>query len=61
MIGYQDMSLAIGSVKAMSDYRCKVRIIKDRIITVHSKNRKEAEEEAIEHANKLLEVLSSDS
>ena len=30
----------------MSDYRCKVRIIKDRVITVHSKNRKEAEEEA---------------
>ena len=46
MIGYQDMSLAIGSVKAMSDYRCKVRIIKDRVITVHAKNKKEAEEEA---------------
>ena len=30
----------------MSDYRCKVRIIKDMVITVHSKNRKEAEEEA---------------
>ena len=30
----------------MSDYRCKVRIIKDRVITVHTKNRKEAEEEA---------------
>ena len=30
----------------MSDYRCKVRIIKDRVITVHTKNKKEAEEEA---------------
>lgn len=30
----------------VSDYRCKVRIIKDRVITVHSKNKKEAEEEA---------------
>ena len=46
MIGYQDMSLAIGSVKAMSDYRCKVRIIHEKEITVHAKNKKEAEEEA---------------
>lgn len=30
----------------MSDYRCKVRIIKDRVITVYAKNKKEAEEEA---------------
>ena len=30
----------------MSDYRCKVRIIHEKEITVHAKNRKEAEEEA---------------
>ena len=30
----------------MSDYRCKVRIIKDRVRTVHAKNKTEAEEEA---------------
>ena len=40
MIGYQDMSLAIGSVKAMSDYRCKVLIIHEEEITVHAKNKK---------------------
>jgi hypothetical protein len=30
----------------MSEYRCKVRIIRDKEITVHAKNKKEAEEEA---------------
>ena len=45
----------------MSDYRCKVRIIHEKEITVHAKNKKEAEEEAIERANELLEVLRSDS
>ena len=30
----------------MSDYRCKVRIIHEKEITVHAKNKKEAEEEA---------------
>ena len=30
----------------MSDYRCKVRIIRDTEITVHAKDKKEAEEEA---------------
>ena len=30
----------------MSYYRCKVRIIKDRVITLYAKNKKEAEEEA---------------
>ena len=30
----------------MSDYRCKVRIIRDREITIHAKNKKEAEKEA---------------
>ena len=30
----------------MSDYRCKVRIIKDIVITVHAKNKNEAEKEA---------------
>lgn len=30
----------------MSDYRCKVRIIRDKEITIHVKNKKEAEEEA---------------
>ena len=30
----------------MSDYRCKVRIIRDRVITVHAKNKNEAEKEA---------------
>ena len=30
----------------MSDYSCKVRIIKDMVITVNAKNKKEAEEEA---------------
>jgi hypothetical protein len=30
----------------MSDYRCKVRIIHDKVITVNAKNKKEAEEEA---------------
>ena len=49
------------SVKAASDYRCKVRIIHEKEITVHAKNKKEAEEEAIERANELLEVLRSDS
>jgi hypothetical protein len=34
------------SVKAVSDYRCKVRIIHDKVITVNAKNKKEAEEEA---------------
>lgn len=32
----------------MSDYKCKVRIIRDTEITVHAKNKKEAEEEAKE-------------
>ena len=32
----------------MSDYRCKVRIIRDTEITVHAKNKKEAEENAKE-------------
>ena len=45
----------------MSDYRCKVRIIQEKEITVHAKNKKGAEEEAIERANELLEVLRSDS
>ena len=45
----------------MSDYRCKVRIIPEKEITVHAKNKKEAEEEAIKRANELLEVLRSDS
>ena len=30
----------------MSDYRCKVRIIHEKEITVHAKNKKEAEEES---------------
>ena len=30
----------------MSDYRCKVRIIQDREITVYAKNKNEAEEKA---------------
>ena len=30
----------------MSDYRCKVRIIHEKEITVHAKNKKDAEEEA---------------
>ena len=30
----------------MSDYRCKVRIIHEKEITVHAKNKKGAEEEA---------------
>ena len=30
----------------MSDYKCKVRIIREREITVHAKNRQEAEKEA---------------
>ena len=30
----------------MSDYRCKVRIIHEKEITIHAKNKKEAEEEA---------------
>jgi len=30
----------------MSDYKCKVRLIRDMEITVHAKNKKEAEEEA---------------
>ena len=30
----------------MSDYRCKVRIIHQKEMTVHAKNKKEAEEEA---------------
>ena len=30
----------------MSDYRCKVRIIRDTEITVHAKNKKEAKKEA---------------
>ena len=30
----------------MSDYRCKVRIIHEKEMTVHAKNKKEAEEEA---------------
>jgi hypothetical protein len=41
------------SVKAVSDYRCKVRIIHDRVITVNAKNKKEAEEEA----NKMVGAL----
>ena len=39
-----DIFLVEKSVKAGSDYRCKVRIIRDREITVHAKNKKEAEE-----------------
>ena len=30
----------------MSDYKCKVRIIRDTEITVHTKNKNEAEKEA---------------
>ena len=30
----------------MSDYRCKVRIIRDKEITVYAKNKNEAEKEA---------------
>ena len=30
----------------MSDYRCKVQIIKDMVITVNAKNKNEAEKEA---------------
>ena len=30
----------------MSDYKCKVRIIRDREITVYAKNKNEAEEKA---------------
>lgn len=30
----------------MSDYRCKVRIIRDREITIYAKNKNEAEEKA---------------
>ena len=30
----------------MSDYRCNVRIIDEKDITVHAKNKKEAEEES---------------
>lgn len=30
----------------MSDYKCKVRIIRDMEIAIHAKNKKEAEEEA---------------
>jgi len=30
----------------MSDYKCKVRIIRDTEITVHAKNKNEAEKEA---------------
>jgi hypothetical protein len=30
----------------MSDYKCKVRIIRDREITVYAKNKNEAEKEA---------------
>ena len=30
----------------MSDYKCKVRIIRDMEITIYAKNKKEAEEEA---------------
>ena len=30
----------------MSDYKCKVRIIRDVEITIHAKNKKEAKEEA---------------
>ena len=32
----------------MSDYRCKVRIIHEKEITVHAKNKKEAEEDGRE-------------
>lgn len=32
----------------MSDYKCKVRIIRDTEITVRAKNKKEAEEKAKE-------------
>ena len=37
----------------MSDYRCKVRIIHEKEITVHAKNKKEAEEEAKEKVAKI--------
>ena len=30
----------------MSDYRCKVRVIRDKEITIHAKNKNEAEEKA---------------
>lgn len=30
----------------MSDYKCKVRIIEDRKLTLYAKNKKEAEKEA---------------
>lgn len=32
--------------RGMSDYRCKVRIIRDREITIYAKNKNEAEEKA---------------
>ena len=32
----------------MSDYKCKVRIIHEKEITVHAKNKKEAEEDGRE-------------
>ena len=30
----------------MSDYRCKVRVIRDKEITIYAKNKNEAEEKA---------------
>lgn len=36
----------------MSDYKCKVRIIQDRKITIYAKNKKEAEEKAKDYCKR---------